>query len=131
VYGQPVTSETRFLPIFIVTKRKTRRNRVSRPCVSTETVTSETRFLPIFIVTKRKTRRNRVSRPCVNTETVTSETRFLPIFLATQQKNRRNWVKKFAQKKELLPIDFSRLSGYYLDNGSGEIKLNFANISII
>ena len=33
-------------------------------------------------------------------------------FLAMLLKNRH-------EKKELLPIDFSGLSGYYLDNGSG------------
>jgi glutathionylspermidine synthase len=28
-------------------------------------------------------------------------------------------LKNQPEKKELLPIDFSGLSGYYLDNGSG------------
>ena len=40
-------------------------------------------------------------------------------------------LKNFSLKKELLPIDFYRLLGYYLGNGSGNIKLNFATIPII
>jgi hypothetical protein len=39
--------------------------------------------------------------------------------------------EKIRPKKELLPIDFAQLPGYILDNGSGDLKFNFANISII
>ncbi|MFS8120728.1 MAG: 6-pyruvoyl trahydropterin synthase family protein, partial [Microcoleus sp.] len=39
--------------------------------------------------------------------------------------------KKIGKKKELLPIDFYRLSGYYLYNGSGELNFIFTTIPII
>ena len=45
-------------------------------------------------------------------------------FLAMLLKNR-------PEKKELLPIDFSGLCGYYLDNGSGGKKNIFGSIPII
>jgi len=36
-----------------------------------------------------------------------------------------------AQRREFLPIDLSGFLEYILDNGSGEINLNFGNIPII
>jgi hypothetical protein len=35
------------------------------------------------------------------------------------------------EKKELLPIDFSGVLGYILDNGSGDLNFNFGTIPII
>ena len=84
-----VTSETGFLRRFLVTKRKTHRNPVSRPPQIVSEV-SETGFLCRFLVTKRKTHRNPVSRPSY----MPPETGFLPKFLATKRKTHRNPVSR-------------------------------------